>query len=166
MATTAQKPLTEHEKRLKKMRERAGIKEDAPASPAPTPAEYDRENMLQSNARENAREGLYNPKGVAHSWRLRGAVRTAADGTFEFNTIRPASYPQTRIPQHVHVILQTADGRFHAGEWRFADDPMVDASERARSEAAGTFGWVRPVRTESGVATIQVVTRLDPSRRA
>jgi protocatechuate 3,4-dioxygenase beta subunit len=112
------------------------------------------------------REGLYNPNGAAHSWRLRGAVRTAADGTFEFNTIRPASYPQTRIPQHVHVVLQTNDGRFHAGEWRFADDPMIDASERARSDAAGTFGWVRPVRTEGGVATIQVVTRLDPSRRA
>ena len=111
------------------------------------------------------REGLYNSTGTAHSWRLRGAVRTTADGTFEFNTIRPASYPQTRIPQHVHVVLQTADGRFHAGEWRFADDPMIDADERARSAAAGTFGWVRPVRTDGGVATIDVTTRVDPSKR-
>ena len=111
------------------------------------------------------REGLYNPTGAAHSWRLRGAVRTAPDGTFEFNTIRPASYPQTRIPQHVHVVLQTADGRFHAGEWRFADDAKVDAAERAQSDAAGAFGWVRPVRTEGGVATIDVMTRLDPTRR-
>jgi protocatechuate 3,4-dioxygenase beta subunit len=111
------------------------------------------------------REGLYNKAGATHSWRLRGAVRTAADGTFEFNTIRPASYPQTRIAQHVHVILQTADGRFHAGEWRFADDPMIDAGERARSDAAGAFGWVRPVAAEGGIDTIRVTTRVDPSKR-
>ena len=90
------------------------------------------------------RQGLYNPNQATHSWRLRGAVRTAADGSFEFKTIRPASYPQTRIPQHIHVELQTADGNFHAGEWRFADDPLLEASERAESERAGTLdGCVR-----------------------
>ena len=74
------------------------------------------------------RQGLYNPNQSTHSWRLRGAVRTAADGSFEFRTIRPASYPQTRIPQHIHVELQTADGNYHAGEWRFADDPLIEES--------------------------------------
>ena len=28
------------------------------------------------------RHGLYNPNEAAHSWRLRGAVRTAVDGSF------------------------------------------------------------------------------------
>ena len=108
--------------------------------------------------------GLYNTTNAAHSWRLRGAVRTAADGTFEFETIRPASYPQTRIPQHVHVELQTASGKFHAGEWRFDDDPRVGDDERAASTRAGRFGWIRPVRPVDGTATIDVKVRIDPSR--
>lgn len=111
------------------------------------------------------RHGLYNSSQAAHSWRLRGAVRTAADGSFAFQTIRPASYPQSRIPQHVHVELHTTDGNFHAGEWRFADDPMVDERERAASQRAGEFGWVRPVRqTGNAGHAIAVKVRVDPQR--
>lgn len=108
--------------------------------------------------------GVYNASQATHSWRLRGAVRTGADGSFEFRTIRPASYPQTRIPQHIHVELQTAEGNYHAGEWRFADDPMVDQAERAASERAGAFGWVRPVHTDGAVQVIEVRTRVNPSQ--
>lgn len=110
------------------------------------------------------RHGLYNPTRADHSWRLRGAVRTAPDGSFEFQTIRPASYPQTRIPQHIHVALQTPEGNYHAGEWRFADDAMVDQTERADSDRAGEFGWVRPVRADGAVHAIEVKTRVNPSQ--
>ena len=110
------------------------------------------------------RHGLYNPNQATHSWRLRGAVRTASDGSFEFQTIRPASYPKTRIPQHIHVALQTAEGNYHAGEWRFADDPMVDQDERSASDRAGEFAWVRPVRVDGGVHAIDVKTRVNPNQ--
>ena len=108
--------------------------------------------------------GLYNVSQATHVWRLRGAVRTGADGSFEFRTIRPASYPQTRIPQHIHVELQTSDGNFHAGEWRFADDPLVDEAERAESTRAGAFGWVRPVNAGGAVQEIDVKVRVSPDR--
>lgn len=111
------------------------------------------------------RKGLYNETRVPQSWRLKGAVRTAADGTFQFQTIRPASYPDTRIPQHVHVELQTAEGRFHAGEWRFADDPLVDAQERAESQSAGRFGWICPVRSNGAVSEVDVLVRVDPAQQ-
>jgi protocatechuate 3,4-dioxygenase beta subunit len=110
------------------------------------------------------RHGLYNPNQATHSWRLRGAVRTASDGSFEFQTIRPASYPKTRIPQHIHVALQTAEGNYHAGEWRFADDPMVDQAERAESARAGAFGWVRPVSVGRDANEIDVKVRVNPDR--
>jgi protocatechuate 3,4-dioxygenase beta subunit len=110
------------------------------------------------------RHGLYNPNQSVHTWRLRGAVRTGADGTFEFATIRPASYPQTRIPQHIHVELHTDDGNYHAGEWRFADDPMVEQDERDRSDRAGEFAWVRPVRVNGGVHTVEVKTKVNPAQ--
>jgi len=110
------------------------------------------------------RHGLYNPNQSTHTWRLRGAVRTAADGSFEFRTIRPASYPQTRIPQHIHVELQTADGSYHAGEWRFADDPLIDEAERAEAARAAEFGWVRPVSVAEAAHTIDVKVRVNPDR--
>lgn len=110
------------------------------------------------------RHGLYNAAEAAHSWRLRGAVRTGPDGTFEFRTIRPASYPQTRIPQHIHVELHTTDGNYHAGEWRFADDPLVDQAERAESERAGRFGWVRPVSVVDATQVMEVKVRVNPDR--
>ena len=40
------------------------------------------------------RQGLYDKAGSpAHSWRIRGWAKTAADGAFEFRTIRPGRYP-------------------------------------------------------------------------
>lgn len=111
------------------------------------------------------RAGLYNNDNAAHSWRLQGAARTAADGTFEFETIRPASYPGTRIPQHVHVALATDEGRYHAGEWRFDDDPVVTADEKAASARAGAFGWICPVAQAGGRAEIAVKVRVKPESR-
>jgi protocatechuate 3,4-dioxygenase beta subunit len=92
-------------------------------------------------------------------------VRTGPDGTFEFETIRPASYPGTRIPQHVHVELETDEGRFHAGEWRFADDPMVEEGEKAASARAGRFGWVCPVHGAGTASEIRVNVRVKPEGR-
>lgn len=111
------------------------------------------------------RAGLYNTLDASHSWRLQGAVRTGPDGTFEFETIRPASYPGTRIPQHVHVELETDEGRFHAGEWRFADDPMVEEGEKAASARAGRFGWVCPVHGAGTASEIRVNVRVKPEGR-
>lgn len=111
------------------------------------------------------RTGLYNSDRAPHSWRLQGAARTGPDGRFEFETVRPASYPGTRIPQHVHVALSTPDGRYHAGEWRFDDDPMVNADERAASARAGQFGWVCPVSARAGFAEIAVKVRVKPESR-
>lgn len=111
------------------------------------------------------RTGLYNSSETPHSWRLRGAVRTATDGSFEFRTIRPAAYPNRQIPQHVHVELQTVEGNFHAGEWRFADDPLIEDSERVASTRAEPFGWVRPVgKTSDGADAIAVKVRIAVDR--
>ena len=68
------------------------------------------------------------------------------------------------IPQHIHVALQTADGNYHAGEWRFSDDPMVEEAERADSARAGLFGWVRPVDVGEAGHTIDVKVRVNPDR--
>lgn len=64
------------------------------------------------------RGGLYDRReNGAHSWRLRGWVKTGADGRFTFETVRPGSYPNSNNPPHVHFTAFLPNGeRYHAGE--------------------------------------------------
>jgi protocatechuate 3,4-dioxygenase beta subunit len=113
------------------------------------------------------REGLYDRKGSpAHSWRLRGWAKTDAEGRFEFRTIRPGSYPGTRIAQHIHFTVFTPSGeRYHAGELHFEDDGFVSESERSASARDGEFGAVRPIRREGDAAHVDFRIALDPRQR-
>ena len=113
------------------------------------------------------RDGLYDqPAAGEHSWRLKGWARTDRDGRFTFETIRPGPYPNRRVPAHVHFTLFLPDGeRFHAGEAKFDDDPLVSHAERANSQRAGEFGEVRPVRREGKVEHVELTLRIDPAQR-
>jgi len=68
------------------------------------------------------RAGLYDRReNGAHPWRLRGWVRTDSDGQFTFETIRPASYPNSNNPPHIHFTAYLPNGdRYHAGELKMS----------------------------------------------
>jgi protocatechuate 3,4-dioxygenase beta subunit len=108
-------------------------------------------------AYQTDREGVYNKTGGAHSWRLRGWARTAADGGFEFRTIRPGGYPGSNIPQHIHLQIFLSDGRrYWADELRFADDPRLPAVERDTASQ---------VRREGEVQHVDFTLRLNPRHK-
>jgi len=109
-------------------------------------------------AYQTDREGVYNRPGApAHSWRLRGWVQTAADGRFEFATIRPGAYPQNKIPQHIHLQIFLSDGRrYWADELQFADDPLLPAHDRSTA---------CKVRSEGGVQHVDFTFRLNPRNK-
>jgi hypothetical protein len=66
----------------------------------------------------------------------------------------------------VHLTVFTPGGeRYHAGEVQFADDPVLPAGERERSDREGPFGSVRPVRTEQGTQHVECSLRLEPRNR-
>jgi protocatechuate 3,4-dioxygenase beta subunit len=69
-------------------------------------------------AYQTDRDGLYDRReNGPHSWRLRGWIKTGADGRFTFETIRPGSYPNSNNPPHVHFTAFLPNGdRYHAGE--------------------------------------------------
>jgi protocatechuate 3,4-dioxygenase, beta subunit len=96
------------------------------------------------------------------AWRASWAV-TGDDGRFEFHTIRPASYPDASIPQHVHLHLEgpTVPRRWTT-ELHFDDDPKVSARERETSKQAGMFGGVRPVTKRDGVDHVEIHLRIEP----
>jgi len=102
-------------------------------------------------------EGIYRKlgdetgNGLRHG-HLRAWVRTGDDGRYRFDTIRPASYPDSTIPQHVHMTVLPPGGE---EDWidsvHFTDDPLLTERERRRLRNRGGSGVVTPVQDEDGV---------------
>jgi protocatechuate 3,4-dioxygenase beta subunit len=105
--------------------------------------------------------GLYNaPSAGPHSWRLRGWVKTDADGRFEFTTIRPAPYPSRRVAAHVHLTIEGPGVPRQAAGLTFEGDPLLTAAEREQSAKAGRFGTMRPVETRDGIEHVTLEIRI------
>lgn len=87
-------------------------------------------------------QGNYTPaegqgQGRRHG-RHRGWVRTDAEGRFHVRTIRPASYPDSRIPAHIHLFVKEPDkNEYYIDEVRFLDDPLLTPEERAKAPHRG-----------------------------
>lgn len=78
--------------------------------------------------------------------RLHGWAKTDATGRFEFQTIRPAPYPNASIAAHIHFH---AWGGGYPLQWtddlKFAGDPLLSARDVSESQALGEFANIRPV---------------------
>ena len=105
--------------------------------------------------------GLYDvPSAGAHSWRLRGWVKTDADGRFEFTTIRPAPYPNRRVAAHVHLTVEGAGVPRQSAGLLFEGDPLLTDAERQESARAGRFGSVRPIEKRDGIEHVTLQIRI------
>ena len=72
--------------------------------------------------------------------RLRGWVRTDAQGRYEFITIRPAGYPNTDLPHHIHMhILEPMRCTYYIDDVMFTDDVRLTVSKR-KSLTSGRAG--------------------------
>ncbi len=95
------------------------------------------------------------------TWRLQGWAVTDAEGRFGFETIRPAPDALGREAAHLHfTLVSDTFGRQWGTKIYLADDPLVPASLRQRSAAAGDFGGVREVRQGQFTEHIDVAFRL------
>jgi protocatechuate 3,4-dioxygenase beta subunit len=90
-------------------------------------------------AYQTGADGIYGPKGNSDP-RLRVYLRTDGRGRYRFETVRPGSYPGTRIAAHIHFHVTPPGGTERVSEVVFADDPFVTAEMRANA-----FFAVRPV---------------------
>lgn len=94
----------------------------------------------------------YYPRGVNQHGRLRGWARSDEQGRYRFDTIRPAGYPGTDLPQHIHMhLIEPGRGTYWIGDINFDDDPrMTDELRRAHATNRGGNGLSDPVRGRDG----------------
>jgi protocatechuate 3,4-dioxygenase beta subunit len=101
-------------------------------------------------------KGLYSPapkqtQAKRHG-HLRGWVKTDAQGRYEFKTIRPASYPNSRNPQHIHPLIKEPGVTLYwIDEFLFADDPVLTENEKSNQEKRGGSGIITLKKNEQGV---------------
>jgi protocatechuate 3,4-dioxygenase beta subunit len=80
-------------------------------------------------------KGLYTPEtNDNRNPRLRGYMRTDAQGRYEYSTIKPAPYPNNRIAAHIHYVVNAPGHQERVFEIVFEGDPNID--ERMRADAA------------------------------
>jgi protocatechuate 3,4-dioxygenase beta subunit len=92
--------------------------------------------------------GNYTPRkekgwGQRHGY-IRGWVKTNEKGQYAFCTLRPASYPNSNAPQHIHPTIKEPDlNEYWIDEFVFDDDPNLTSAERSRPEPRGGNGVVK-----------------------
>lgn len=82
--------------------------------------------------------------------RLHGAMRTDANGRYEYKTIRPRSYANTTFPAHVHYVVHADGYRDVFTEFNFEDDPNVTTAVR-EFNAARDRGIIKMTKDDKGV---------------
>ncbi len=82
---------------------------------------------------------------------LRGWMQTDAQGRYEFKTVRPASYPNSKNPQHVHPIIdEPGKGYYWIDEYLFKDDPLLTSKEKSNQPGHGGLGIISLKKNAEG----------------
>jgi protocatechuate 3,4-dioxygenase beta subunit len=100
------------------------------------------------------REGYYGvkPESDNRRPRLKLFLRTDADGRWAFTTIKPGSYPNGRVPAHIHFEVSAPERPARVFEIVFDGDPFI--TERMQQDPAFS---VRPI--VDGAVTERIVLR-------
>ena len=104
------------------------------------------------------KDGIYPPPNPPrsmhsdHQGRLRAWAQTDAKGRYTFDTIRPGSYPNTDVPQHIHMhVVERGCATYALDEMVFTDDPKLTPEMlEAVSHGFGGNAVVTPKRPSGG----------------
>jgi protocatechuate 3,4-dioxygenase beta subunit len=104
-------------------------------------------------------KGLYRPDDPMgnRNPRLMALLRTDSTGRYSYRTIRPASYPGTNVPQHIHYEVAAPGHGTRIFEIVFDQDPLVTAEIRRDATQPESMYSVR--RIEKGPGGVGQVTQ-------
>ncbi len=75
--------------------------------------------------------------------RIHGVMRTNAEGRYEFRTIKPGSYPNSRNPAHIHAYVSGPDyPEYWIDEFLFADDPFIKDEDKRKASGQGNLSHI------------------------
>lgn len=80
--------------------------------------------------------------------RLRGYMRTDAEGRYAYSTIRPASYPDTKVVAHIHYVVTAPGYKERVFEIVFDGDKFIDDKLRADAAKEGSAFSIRPLKRD------------------
>ena len=87
--------------------------------------------------------GVYSTRGGDgdnRSTRIHGLMRSNKEGRYEFRTIKPGSYPNSRNPAHIHAYVSGADyPEYWIDEYLFEGDPFISEANRQKFGGKGAF---------------------------
>ena len=98
--------------------------------------------------------GVYTTSGGDNrGTRIHGVMRTNAQGQYEFRTIKPGSYPNSRNPAHIHAYVSGPGyPEYWIDEYLFADDPFIKDEDKQKAGSQGTFSPIlNPTRGADGI---------------
>ena len=85
--------------------------------------------------------------GNNRNTRIHGAMRTNSEGRYEFRTIKPAPYPASRNPAHIHAYVSGPNyPEYWIDEYLFADDPFITEEARQKFGGKGSFSSLLTVQ--------------------
>jgi intradiol ring-cleaving dioxygenase-like protein len=93
-------------------------------------------------------KGIYPSSSKSKGWErrhgyLRGWIKTDAYGNYMFYASRPASYPNSAEPQHIHITVKEPDkNEYYIENFYFNDDPNLTKVIKNRKSPRGGSGIV------------------------
>lgn len=116
-------------------------------TPAPDVILY----MYHTDAKGNYSATANQRHGKRHG-HLRGWIKTDSKGRYKISSIRPASYPNGKAPQHIHpIIKEVGISPYWIDEYLFDDDPFLVQAEKDRQEKRGGAGIIHLTKNEKGI---------------
>lgn len=98
--------------------------------------------------------GVYTTsEGDNRGTRIHGVMRTNAQGRYEFRTIKPGSYPNSRNPAHIHAYVSGPGyPEYWIDEYHFGDDPFITDEDKRMAGGQGAFSPIlNPTRGADGI---------------
>jgi len=88
---------------------------------------------------------------------LRGWAMADKDGRYRFDTVRPAGYPNSDIPQHIHMhVIEPGRCTYYIDDIVFKDDPRLTPDRlRQLTHGRGGTGLVMPRRHARGTWLVE-----------